>query len=242
MSRMFSFITRTWNPLAGQCQYRCIYCWAQGVKGLTSKYNLTKYKGKPRLHEKSFNIRFKPGDFVFISDMTELFAPNIPDEYIIRIFKVVENNPQAKFLVLTKNPERYVTLLAEGIRYPNNLILGATIESNRSYPEISKAPPQPDRLYWMSQLADDIFGFNTFISVEPILDFDLEPFLTDIYRIRPWAVAVGYDNYNNHLPEPPLEKTLQFIQQLEQFTKVECKTLRKAWYEYKYKEVNNHDQ
>jgi len=47
--------------------------------------------------------------------------------------------------------------------------------------------------------------------------------------IQPEFVAVGYDNYNNHLPEPPLEITENLIHGLEAYEiKVYRKTLREA--------------
>jgi hypothetical protein len=68
-----------------------------------------------------------------------------------------------------------------------------------------------------------------FVSVEPILDFDIKLFVSELQKIRPQMVVVGYDNYNHHMPEPCLEKTLQLIEQLEKFTRVETKTLRQKW-------------
>ena len=48
-------------------------------------------------------------------------------------------------------------------------------------------------------------------------------------RFRPWAVAIGYDNYNNGFPEPPLSKTMQLIDELESLgIKVYRKTLREC--------------
>jgi len=54
-----------------------------------------------------------------------------------------------------------------------------------------------------------------------------------ILNINPeFGVSIGYDNYNWRLPEPPLAKTLQLIEELEKHgIKVERKTLRKAWWE-----------
>jgi len=73
-----------------------------------------------------------------------------------------------------------------------------------------------------------------FISIEPILDFNYEPFVAELLKIRPWAVAVGMDNYGNRLPEPALAKTMQLIERLEKAgIKVYRKTLREKW---------NHDQ
>jgi hypothetical protein len=78
-----------------------------------------------------------------------------------------------------------------------------------------------------------------FISIEPILDFDLDEFLEAIDDITPeFGVAIGYDNYNHHLPEPTLEKTMALIKGLEDAgIKVYRKTLRKAWNEPAFDET-----
>jgi len=102
--------------------------------------------------------------------------------------------------------------------------LGATIETNRSY-NFSKAPPVTERAKAMVDLKYD----RKFLSIEPILDFDLEIFAKRIEEIAPIRVAVGYDNWHNRLPEPSLTKTLQFIERLNEFTEVRERKLREAW-------------
>lgn len=69
-----------------------------------------------------------------------------------------------------------------------------------------------------------------FISIEPILEFDYG-FTKLLRSIHSWAVAVGYDNYKHSLPEPELSKTLKLIEELEKFTIVYRKTIKKAWWE-----------
>ena len=69
-----------------------------------------------------------------------------------------------------------------------------------------------------------------FISIEPVLDFTLN-FAERIRDIGPFMVYVGYDNYNNKLPEPPLNKTEKLVQELMSFTLVIKKTMRPAWFE-----------
>jgi hypothetical protein len=64
------------------------------------------------------------------------------------------------------------------------------------------------------------------VSVEPIMDFDLEILVQWISDIKPILVHVGYDNYNNNLPEPSLSKTMQLIDILRKFTIVKILTLR----------------
>jgi hypothetical protein len=122
--------------------------------------------------------------------------------------------------MLTKNPNRFkefVHLCRE------NVILGTTIESNRPY-AVSKAPPISERALALSELQYK----RKFASVEPILDFDIDIFADIIEGIAPEIVAVGYDNWNNRLPEPTLSKTLQLIERLEKFTNVRKRSLREA--------------
>jgi hypothetical protein len=68
-----------------------------------------------------------------------------------------------------------------------------------------------------------------FISIEPIMDFDRECLLPWLNIVHPWAIAIGYDNYNNGLPEPPLAKTRELIESLrKRRITVYEKTLREA--------------
>ena len=245
MSRMFSFIKETWNPLGGECPHKCIYCWSRHLAG---RYGMKKYQGEPRLIKSELKRKFKPGSFVFTQDMTDLFADNVPIRLILKVLDVEREHPKVKFLHLTKNTKRYIDL-AEEKEFPPNVVLGATVETDFyrffdlrkgedvfiEYEEISRAPPPQERLRHLRKLKE-IVDNPLFISIEPILDFStdihLPPrFVERIKMVKPWAVAVGYDNYNHKLPEPPLNKTLRLIEELEKFTKVYKKTLRRAWYE-----------
>jgi len=230
-SRMFEFVDQTWNPIGARCPYQCIYCWAQSANGFINRYNLKKYFGKPTLYEKVLNQKFKAGEIIFVGDMTDIFAYTVPDSMLYQIFEAIEKWPDTTFLFLTKNPIAYLWLIEEGANIPYNTILGATIESNRNYPNISKAPPQHERLTAMRNLAHRYPKYKLFISIEPVLDFDVELFVQWLKRIAPWAVAVGYDNYGNKLPEPPLRKVEELINHVEKFTRVYRKTIRRAWNE-----------
>jgi hypothetical protein len=205
---------------------------------LAADKKMTKYQGEPRLIE-SVLKRFKADDFVFVCDMLDLFGEWVLAEDIKVILGRIDGSP-AKFLLLTKNPQRYLDLLPN--RIPFNCIIGCTIESNRNYLKISGAPAQYNRLYYMAELRrmENKYVYDVhhkqhdlFLSIEPILDFDLKEFSDWIINmLNPWAVAVGYDNYNNHLPEPSLAKTMQLIERLEKVgITVYRKTLRRAWNE-----------
>jgi len=226
-SRMFSFITRPpWNPVGGKCPFGCSYCW---VSELLKRYPYLrqKYSGELRLFPTELVKRFSTGGYIFACDMLDLLAA--PREIVHTVVSVIAGNPQCKFLLESKNPKAFLDL---GIDWSSNITLGTTIESNRNYSKLSKAPSQYERLYWMTHVAKARQGRNSlFLSIEPVLDFDLEDFALMLYWIKPWAVAVGYDNYKHHLPEPPLAKTMQLIEELQKFTTVYRKTLRPAWNE-----------
>lgn len=232
-SRMFPFITRTWNPLGGECRHGCVYCWA---RKLAAERKMAKYQGEARVHGSGLKWKFKPEEFVFVCDMVDLLGAWVHQSSISFILDMIKDNPKTNFLLLTKNPKRYLELLDF---LPTNVVLGCTLESNLNYSEISKAPSQFQRLYWFTQLAEverlrfagDRTSHKLFVSVEPILDFNFENFVDVLCNwIKPWAVAVGYDNYGCGLPEPPLAKTMQFIEALEKAgITVYKKTLREAW-------------
>ena len=63
---------------------------------------------------------------------------------------------------------------------------------------------------------------HKFITIEPIMAFDLPEFITMIRYRNPRQVNIGADSNpkRNKLPEPPKEKILELIARLETFTKV----------------------
>jgi protein gp37 len=121
---MFPFITSTWNPLGGECLHNCSYCWA---KELAKKYNMKKYTGKPTLSIKELSRVFQHKDFVFTCDMCDLFGEWVPTEFIQRILDRMLTS-QATYLLLTKNPARYLEF-----DLPKNCVAGATIETDLEY-------------------------------------------------------------------------------------------------------------
>jgi len=233
-SRMFTSISDTWNPVGGKCGFGCVYCWSMAEGGLVDRFHMEKYRGAPRLVEREMKSTFRDGAFVFVQDMSDLFSPTVPTEIILRVLHRIAQFPKARFLLLTKNPRRYLGLLKE---IPQNCTLGATVESNRNYPEISHAPLQSDRL---DALAAVIRASNhlSFLSMEPVMDFDLV-FSDILLDMGVHAVAVGYDNYGHHLKEPNLDKVRSLIADLQSSTVVVyTKTMRPSWTEEKYVTFN----
>lgn len=231
-SRMFDFITRTHNPIAGghvkqpdgslRGCFECGYCWA---RGLIKTRGISKYLGRYRIHEKAILRRFKTEDFIFAADMVDIGHPRMPVTVLHDFWSWVKMQP-CPVLTLTKNPAVYRESRKS---IPENAVLGATVETDldvTSY--VSKAPSPIIRLKDMLAIKQ-LIPNRRFISVEPIMQ--LSPYFANaIIAIDPWAVAVGYDNYDNHLPEPRLEETEALIGDLEKVgIKVYRKTIRRAW-------------
>lgn len=226
-SRMFPFITKTWNPCVGCC-HDCRYCWAKSLAETKLKHT-DRYKAGfvPKMIDRELARRFKKGDFVFVCDMGDLFGLWVPRYWIWNVLKAIKKSPEAKFLLLTKNPERYLDF---EWMIPENCVCAATIETNRSTAGISKAPQPGER--WRG--LRDLDYPHKILVAEPILEFDLTTFESWILSLRPQLdmVVLGYDNYSNKLPEPALEKTRELKKRLERkFVKVVTKTMRKAWWQ-----------
>ena len=219
-TRMFNCVTeKPWNPLGGRCKHNCIYCWSMGEKGLVKKYNMQKYQGEPRLIPKEFKRTFNEGGFCFVCDMVDLFGDWIPNEWINSILYHIQKFPKTTFLLLTKNPKRY-----HNCQIPTNCICGATIETDKYFGQKTMGfTPTPGQRW---EALATLEHKRKMVSVEPIMNFNLEYFVFMMRSIDPEFIYVGYDNYENNLPEPSLEETMKLIEKLKEFTDVRTKTLR----------------
>ena len=160
--------------------------------------------------------------------MGDLWAASTPVQVIKDVLRVVRESPNATFLMLTKNPNRYLEFM--GIM-PANVVLGVTIETDR-YPgtvAYTLAPSPMHRALNMWELKRLYPQVKTMVCIEPIMDFDLEMLTALIIGIQPAYVYIGYDNHGHKLSEPPLEKTQKLIEILKGFTQVREKTLRNTW-------------
>ena len=66
--------------------------------------------------------------------------------------------------------------------------------------------------------------FDVFVTIEPILDFDLPDMVAILKHCEPKQVNIGADSGRNNLPEPSKEKVLALINELQKFTIIDRKT------------------
>jgi len=217
MSNMYAFIDVTRNFLGGVCQHKCKYCYINSMKEKFPNIR-ERYSGEIRLLEKELNKGEGTGNIVFVQDMGDLFANNVPSEFILKILEHLKKYPDNTYLFQTKNPKRYLEFEDD---FPSNVVLGVTIETNDEgkIKKISKAPSIKDRQDYMQRVK---FA-KTFVTIEPIISFNLEEFVRIIRDINPDFVNIGADSKNNGLNEPSWDEVESLIRELKKFTGVKVK-------------------
>jgi hypothetical protein len=160
------------------------------------------------------------GTFIFVCSACDLFHPNIPDEWIVKITGKTIDWWGNTYLWHTKNPGR-----ASDFFFPPKSILCAIIETNRRYSCMGTSPDPSKRINGLS-----LWKKKRMITIEPILDFDLAEFTEMIRSCEPDQVNIGADTGNNHLPEPSPEKIEAIIDALRSFTTVHLKKNLKRLY------------
>ena len=87
-------------------------------------------------------------------------------------------------------------------------------------------PTPYKRMDCMNELWHE-FGYGrvkNYVTIEPIMDFDLDKMAHYIETCLPTQVNIGADSGNNNLPEPSKEKVQALIKRLEAFTTVKLKS------------------
>ncbi|MCK9434377.1 MAG: DUF5131 family protein [Candidatus Cloacimonetes bacterium] len=200
------WITHTHSHLGGECSHKCIYCYVENKRfGRTPRYT-----GPICLVEKEFETNYGWGKTIFIEHMNDLFAETVPTEFIERVLKHCSDWPENTYVFQTKNPNRYLA----GWDWPKNFILGTTLETNRPMTGISDAPSAEDRVTSMCLLPENV---SRFVTMEPILDFDVSEFARMIASMKPFFVNLGADSKGNDLPEPTVEKVMLLVDALADY-------------------------
>jgi len=199
---MYAFVTHTWNPIRGKCPHDCSYCYMKVYP-----------QADFRFIEKEMKANLGEGNFIFVGSSTDMWCPESCAEWIALTLGHT-NHYRNRYLFQSKNPARF---LFYSDFFPKDTILGTTIETDFDY-ECSNAPLPYERL-----LAMEDIKLPKMISIEPIMDFNLDTLTDWVARIKPRFVSIGADSKGHKLPEPSPEKIQQLIERLQGMTTVKIK-------------------
>lgn len=207
---MYKFVTHTWNTLNGKCEHNCPYCYMKNyVSGKETGF---------KDYEMWTFLGYK--NIIFVGSNNDLFAKNVPSEWIVKTLDHC-NEYENTYFFQSKNPER----ILEFIEHPvfKKSIVCTTIESNRNYKDyMGNTPSIEERVSAMEKITAK--NIKTHVTIEPIMDFDLNELLELIKRCKPIQVNIGKNTDENiELPQPTKEKAKEFIIELQKFTRVEIK-------------------
>ena len=219
-SNMYSFLNDypkkgrnrgyTWNTVKGKCPHDTEYGYCY----------MKKWGEQPELHfdEKELKTNLGEGNFIFTGSSCDLFADKIPLQWIQDTLEYCCKFDN-RYLFQSKNPER---IIKNQHRLPCDVIIGTTIESNKTFKEMCNAPSPYDRAKAMKML--HFLGYKTMLTIEPICDFDLDSIVELIQTCKPNWINIGANtNSKVRLQEPEPEKVMALIERLSNIAKVKIK-------------------
>ncbi len=226
---MYKLSVGQWSPFAG-CNHKCLYCinsFQRQVKRWAKKNCPECYEFTPHAHPDRFNQTLPPTrymQFIFTCSSGDIACCD-DIQYLERIIGRIREEPNKTFLIQSKNPQTFNRAI-----FPKNVILGTTLETNKDeLCEGTSKAPKPSQRYKDFTKVDHLLKM---VTIEPVIDFDLDVMIDWIRNINPCMVWLGYDSGKNKLPEPELEKVKSLHWQLAKngFVVI-LKTIRKAWHE-----------
>ena len=200
---MYGFVTHTWNTVSGECFHGCTYCYMKA------------WGKQPDIHfnAKEMNTDLGTGNFIFVGSGNDLFAEQVTTLWINQTLNHCLKYPQNKYLFQTKNPQRLGAISFLDKLSKLDCVICTTIETNRYYPEIMQKAPRPfNRAVAMHELPHT---FERMVTVEPIMDFDVDHMISTILLVDPEQVNIGADSKGHQLPEPTPEKITGLVKGLQ---------------------------
>ena len=181
----------TWNPIGGKCLYECEYCYMAGIRRRFP--NNEKINAEPFLDEKVLNTTFpeKPS-IIFVCSANDMFGDWIPEEWVDQVFELTRQYPKHTFMMLTKNPKRYLRFFTSQYQ---NVWLGITYDG---FKQTTGNISILNKKAWVNPL---------FVSFEPLFAVSENLDLSGI----DWVI-LGADSRLKKVPEKILNAGRQVIE------------------------------
>jgi protein gp37 len=126
----------SWNPTTGcnKISAGCKFCYAEVMARRLKAMGLEKYENgfNLTLHEDDLRLPYtwKKPRIAFVNSMSDLFHKDIPLSFIKKVFKVMNENPQHVFQILTKRADILLKYDKE-LKWTHNIWMGVSVENEK---------------------------------------------------------------------------------------------------------------
>ena len=135
----------TWNPTTGcdRTSVGCDNCYALTLAKRLKAMGNPRYQndGDLALSGPGFGLtlhddllerprQWRKPRLIFVNSMSDLFHPDVPFDFIQKVFAVMADTPQHTYQVLTKRSKRLATVAGD-LSWPPNVWMGVTVETPR---------------------------------------------------------------------------------------------------------------
>ncbi|HEY9777752.1 MAG TPA: phage Gp37/Gp68 family protein [Planktothrix sp.] len=124
----------TWNPVTGCTKISpgCAHCYAETFA--------ERFRGVPgHPYEQGFDLKLWPDRLllpgtwkkpkrIFVNSMSDLFHKDVPEEYVKKVFDVMNEVTRHQYQVLTKRSERLAELSSQ-LKWGKNIWMGVSVEN-----------------------------------------------------------------------------------------------------------------
>ena len=124
----------TWNPITGctKISTGCKFCYAERMAFRLQAMGQPNYRNgfDLTLHERALELplqRKKP-QTIFVNSMSDLFHKDVPVEFVLRVFDVMNRAHWHQFQILTKRSDRLLELSPQ-LPWSNNIWMGVSVEN-----------------------------------------------------------------------------------------------------------------
>jgi protein gp37 len=173
----------TWNPITGCTKISpgCANCYAETFA--------ERFRGVPNHpYQQGFDLKLWPDRLIlpsqwkkpkriFVNSMSDLFHKDVPEEYILKVFSVMNEVDRHQFQILTKRADRLFALNSK-LNWTKNIWMGVSVE-NADY---------TSRIDFLRQTNAQV----KFLSVEPLLGAIPNLNLTNI----DWVIVGGESGHH----------------------------------------------
>ncbi len=124
----------TWNPVTGCTKISpgCLNCYAERMARRLQAMGQPNYRNGFRLtvhpHMLDIPLQWRRPRMIFVNSMSDLFHKDVPLNFILKVFEVMQQASQHRFQILTKRSER-LAQLSPRLPWPDNVWMGVTVEN-----------------------------------------------------------------------------------------------------------------